>query len=532
MLKSPDFRRIFEATPGAYLVLDRKFRILAATDAYLRATHTVRERIVGRDLFDALPDNPDDAKATGTRNLRASLETVLRTLEPHTMAVQKYDVRRAEEDGGGFEERYWNPVNTPIVKDGRVVYIVHAVEDVTNLIRIGALEHDAEVNTNQLLLLREADRAKDEFIAIISHELRTPMTSILGWTRMLALGGLDEKTRTEALDALERSTLAQAKLIEDLLDESRIAAGKLRLDMRPMALRAVAETAVSLARPAAEAKEIVLSLADGADKCEVIGDPARLQQAIGNLVANAIKFTPEGGQVVVRVQCAGASGIVEVKDNGRGIPATLLPHVFDRFRQGEGQPTDRQSGLGLGLSITRHLVEMHGGSVDAESGGPGQGSTFTVGLPLQDSAGAVELLGRDAAGRAIALPQLQGIRVFLVEDDVDNRKVITAALKHCGAEVECAATAAAAFELLPRWKPDVIICDINLPDSDGCDFLGRIRSSEDGAMSRVPALALTVLGRAGEQQRITEAGFEVFRQKPIDPVDLAHETARLAQRRR
>src|SRR6266849_8695 len=200
------------------------------------------ERIVGRDLFEVFPYNPDDPNATGARNLRASLQTVLRTRAPQTMAVQKYDVRRPESQGGVFEERYWNPVNTPVVEDGRVAYIIHAVEDVTSFMRIGQLERDAADNTNQMSRLREADRAKDEFIAIISHELRTPMTSILGWTRMLGLGGLDDTTRIEALDALERSTLAQAKLIEDLLDESRIAAGKLRLETRPMSLRAVAET--------------------------------------------------------------------------------------------------------------------------------------------------------------------------------------------------------------------------------------------------------------------------------------------------
>jgi len=356
------------------------------------------------------------------------------------------------------------------------------------------------------------------------------MTSILGWTRMLALGQLDEATRMEALDALERSTLAQAKLIEDLLDESRIAAGKLRLEMRPMALRAVAESAVSMLRPAAEARQVSLML-DGTDRCEVVGDPARLQQAIGNLIGNAIKFTAEGGRVSVRVRCDGEMGVVDVTDNGQGISSALLPHIFERFRQGDVHAGDRQSGLGLGLSISRHLVEMHGGTVDATSNGEGQGSTFTLRLPLRHGVGPGEVLGRDAAGRARALPILGGVRVLIVEDDVDNRKVLATALRHCGAAVECAATAAAAFDVVPRFEPDVIICDIALPDGDGCDFLIRVRSGEERATSRAPALALTVLGRPGEQERITAAGFEVFRQKPIDPVDLAHEAARLAQRR-
>src|SRR5215212_8821275 len=248
--------RLLEAAPGAYLVLDPDFRIVAVTEAYLRATLTVREQIIGRELFDVFPDNPNDPAASGTRNLRASLETVLRTAAPHSMPVQKYDIRRPGSEE--FEERYWKPLNTPVVFDGEVAYIIHSVEDVTSLVRLEHMKDENELAAGELQSMRAADRAKDEFIAIISHELRTPMTSILGWTRMLALGGLDEQTTREALEAVERSTLAQAKLIEDLLDESRIASGKLRLDPRPLDLRMVLSNAVSLARPAAEAKRIAL----------------------------------------------------------------------------------------------------------------------------------------------------------------------------------------------------------------------------------------------------------------------------------
>ena len=516
MIKAPEFRLLFEAAPGAYLALDPEFRIVAATQAYLTATHTVRESIVGRGLFEVFPDNPDDPHATGTRNLRASLETVLRTRAPHTMAVQKYDIRRPEADGGGFEERYWNPVNTPVLVGDGVAYIIHAVEDVTDLMRLEQL--------------RETDRAKDEFIAVISHELRTPMTSILGWTRMLVLGGLDETTHREALEAMERSALAQAKLIEDLLDESRISSGKLRLEVRATGLRAVAESAVSMVRPAAEAKDLTLTFDGGDDSCEIAGDPARLQQAIGNLLANAVKFTPEGGRIAVRLRCDGADAVLDVMDTGRGIVPVLLPHIFDRFRQGDGQ-TERQSGLGLGLSITRHLVEMHGGSIVAASAGVDRGAMFTIRLPLH-AAGAPSMVGRDAAARARSLPRLDGVAILLVEDEVDNRKVIATALRHCGADVRCAGTAAAAFALLPGWRPDVIICDIALPDVDGCALLSQLRSHDELAGRPVPALALTVLSRPGEHARITDAGFDVSRQKPIDPVDLAHEVARLARRAR
>jgi signal transduction histidine kinase len=519
--------RLLEAAPGAYLVLDPDFRIVAVTEAYLRATLTVREQIIGRELFDVFPDNPNDPAASGTRNLRASLETVLRTAAPHSMPVQKYDIRRPGSEE--FEERYWKPLNSPVVIDGEVAYIIHSVEDVTSLVRLEHMKDENELAAGELQSMRAADRAKDEFIAIISHELRTPMTSILGWTRMLALGGLDEQTTREALDALERSTLAQAKLIEDLLDESRIASGKLRLELRGLDLRTVLSNAISQARPAAEAKQISIAVDCGDDRYDVFADPARLQQAIGNLLGNAIKFTGEGGALTVRLRREGVEGVIDIGDSGQGIPPALLPHIFERFRQGDGSTAERQSGLGLGLSITRHIVEMHGGSVIASSGGEGKGATFTVRLPLHTAVLPHETTDRDAALRSVAMPRLDGVRVLIVEDEIDNRKVLATALRHCGAEVECTGSAAEAFNVLERWEPDVLICDIALPDLDGCSFLTQFRSRE-AETHTTPALALTVLGRPGEQSRITAAGFDVFRQKPIDPIDLAHEVARLAGR--
>lgn len=528
---SADFRRILEAAPGAYLVLDPHFRIVAVTDAYLAATMTVREEIAGRDLFDVFPDNPDDPHATGTRNLRTSLQTVIATRAPHAMEVQKYDIRRPQAEGGGFEERYWKPVNTPVLIGGRVGYIIHAVEDVTELARMEHLKDENAQAKDELRSMRAADVAKDEFIAIISHELRTPMTSILGWTRMLALGELDAQTQQEALEALERSTLAQAKLIEDLLDESRIASNRLRLDLRALDLGAVVASAVSSARPTAESKQIAVSVECDDTPYDVFGDPARLQQAIGNLLGNAIKFTGEGGEVRVRLYREPAAGIVEIADSGAGIAPALLPHIFERFRQGDNERAERRSGLGLGLSITRHIVELHGGAVSASSDGEGKGATFTVRLPLHEAVNdAGEIVRRDAGARSAALPRLDGVRILIVEDEIDNRKVLATALRQCGAVVECTGTATDGLMLSQEWKPDVLICDIALPDLDGCSFLTQLRAREERAKS-MPALALTVLSRPGEQARITAAGFEVFRQKPIDPVDLAHEVGRLARRR-
>ena len=681
MSSSLDFRLLFESAPGLNLVLDPDLRIVAVSEAYLAATMTRREEIVGRGLFEVFPDNPDDAAATGERNLRQSLEKVLRTGRPDTMAIQKYDIRRPESEGGGFEERYWSPLNSPVLVDGRLAYIIHRVEDVTDFVRLEEQHRDRErvqehtrielyLRTQELeqaklhgyvsrrnlglipranlyaLLMRApaavcvvrgaeqtielanpvfqqlaggremlgrparealagaaalleplqevlesgetairaelplrvhedsdaaeertftfvyqpmigaegevegtvlfgfditeqvrarralesvaekmhaADRAKDEFIAVISHELRTPMTSILGWTRMLALGDLDEQTHLEALDSLERSTRAQAKLIEDLLDESRISAGKLRLDLRAVDLVALVDEAVRNAQPSAVAKGIAFSASGERDRYQTFADPLRLQQVIGNVLSNAIKFTPEGGHVSVRVERDGTFAAVEVTDSGRGIDPALLPYIFDRFRQGESR-SDRQGGLGLGLAIARHLVEMHGGTVTAASGGDGAGATFTIRLPLHEPTPESRFVNRDKPARTAELPKLDGVKVLIVEDEIDNRKVLALALKRCGAVVECSTTAAAALAIITSWQPHVMICDIALPDGDGCSFLQDIRSQGH----TMPALALTVLGRPQEQARIIGAGFEVFRQKPIDPVDLAYDVARLA----
>ena len=524
-----DFRILFESAPGLYLVLEPDLRIVAVTDAYLEATMTKREAIVGRYLFDVFPDNPDDPGATGTRNHRASLDSVLRTGKPHTMAVQKYDIRRPDAEGGGFEERYRSPINTPVFDGDRLTHIIHRVEDVTDFVRLQQLDtrnqEAHEVMRSNAEKLKEADRAKDEFIAIISHELRTPMTSILGWARMLALGDLDNETEREALESIERSTRAQAKLIEDMLDESRIASGRLRLDLRPLDLASVVEGAATLIRPAADAKAIKISVHLHGGRYPMAGNPMRMQQVIGNVLTNSVKFTQEGGNVNVRLGRDGSDAVIEVTDNGRGIAPAFLPYVFDRFRQGEGASTERQGGLGLGLAIARHLVELHGGSVDAASEGVGKGTTITIRLPLHD-AGALQddFVDRDASGRAKALPRLDNVRVLIIEDEADNRNVLAAVLKRCGALVKCTATADAAHPIVGTWKPHVLVCDIALPDTDGCTFLERLRS--EGSVT--PALALTVLGRPGEQARIIAAGFQVFRQKPIDPGDLAYEVARLA----
>jgi CheY-like chemotaxis protein len=376
--------------------------------------------------------------------------------------------------------------------------------------------------------VRKTNRDTDEFIAVVAHELRTPMTSILGWVRLLRLGDLDPDTYAAALEALERSTKAQARIIEDLLDESRIASGKLRLELRPLSLAPIVQAAVEMTQSAANARRVKLVTDVGEEPLEMIGDPNRLQQVIANVLSNAIKFSPEESRVEVRLWREGASAVLAVRDQGRGIAPDLLPHVFDRFRQGGN--AERQGGLGLGLAIARHLVELQGGTIEAASEGEGKGAVFTMRLPLDAdaAASAAAFRDRDHRERAAALPSLKGVHVLIVEDDVDNSHVIAAVMKRCGATVERASTGADALKSIRRRAPDVLIMDIVLPDIDGCALLQKVRAQRDLPASQTPALALTVFGRAHEQERILAAGFDGLRQKPIEPADLANEVVRLA----
>ncbi|MCA1565965.1 MAG: PAS domain-containing protein, partial [Acidobacteria bacterium] len=539
-ISTPDFRALFESAPGLYLVLAPDLTIVAASEAYLQATFTKREEILGRGIFDVFPDNPDDPTARGVANLRASLERVLRNGVPDTMALQKYDIRRTEEEGGGFEERYWSPVNSPVIGvDGQVVYIIHRVEDVTEFIRlkqqgdeqhqfneglrsraaqmetevylraqevavanrklsaaVGVLEaevaereraqaalhregefleallenvedgivacdaegvltlfnratrefhglpdealpaeswaehydlfladgetrmareeiplfralqgeqvhnaemviapkhgprrrllasgralfsangeklgavvvmHDitvqrqAEEERVHLIQEREARKSaeesnslKDEFLATLSHELRTPLTAILGWTSMLNAGRLDDETSARALSTIHRNARSQVQLIDDLLDVSRIITGKLRLEVSTIGLVQVIEAAVDAVRPAAEAKNIRLQVLLDPQVGPISGDADRLQQVVWNLLTNAVKFTPKGGRVQVRLERINSHVEITVSDTGKGIDAEFLPHVFDRFRQADQKSTRAHGGLGLGLSI-------------------------------------------------------------------------------------------------------------------------------------------------------------------------------------
>jgi len=378
-----------------------------------------------------------------------------------------------------------------------------------------------------------ANRAKDEFLATLSHELRTPMTSVLGWARMLKLGLSDGEARV-AIDAIEQSASAQAQLIEDVLDVSRIMSGKLTFDPRPTDLRTVAQAAITTVHPAALAKGIGILTSIPPMLPPVSGDEGRLQQIIWNLLANAIKFTPRNGTVTLRLLHEGSIVRLVVTDTGEGIDRMFLPYVFEPFRQADNSTTRPHGGIGLGLAIVRSLVEMHGGRIGADSEGKGHGASFTVELPVLEAAPAIIADPRKErsvlrAG-SMSLPSLTGIAVLVVDDQPYTRDLVAAILRHAGAAVQTASSVREALQLLRKYEPHMVVCDIAMPEEDGYVFLREVRARPD-ALRTTPILALTAFGRPEDRLLALDAGFDAYLKKPVDPAELAETVQRLSARR-
>ncbi len=376
-----------------------------------------------------------------------------------------------------------------------------------------AARHEAEM----------ASHAKDTFLATLSHELRTPLTPILAWVRMLRQDTLDDDGTRRALEVIERSVRTEAQLVEDILDVSRIIAGKMRIEVRPVELPDVIDAALDVVRPSAEAKGVRLQKTVDSEVGLVSGDPDRLQQVLWNLLTNAIKFTPRGGRVHVVLERVESHVEITVSDSGQGIPAAFLPHVFERFRQADGSTTRAHGGLGLGLAIVRHVVELHGGTVAVQSPGPDDGAAFTITLPrLQLAAGARGGRRRHptAAAAALALQQtLAGIRILLVDDEPDANDAMGGVLRACGAEVRAATSAADARAVLTAWRPQVIVSDIGMPGEDGYGFLASLRATDAG-LARIPVIALTAYASVDDRVRTLSAGFRAHVGKPVDPAEL------------
>ncbi|MDT4897141.1 MAG: hypothetical protein QOH25_2218 [Acidobacteriota bacterium] len=408
--------------------------------------------------------------------------------------------------------------------------------------RLAEMLDSARADLERALRVAEAaSRAKDDFLATVSHELRTPLTPILGFARMLRSGQLDASNVERALASIERNAELQSHLIEDILDFARIIAGKLRLDVQPLDPAVVVEAAIDVVRPAATAKDVRLQIVLDPGAGPVAGDAGRLQQVIWNLLTNAVKFTPKGGRVQVRLERIDSHIEITVSDSGEGISPDFLPYVFDRFRQADNTISRRHGGLGLGLSIVRQLVEMHGGTVNVHSDGLEQGSTFIVKLPrmiVHDS----KLLKEDSsrqhptAERATVPftcpPELAGLRVLVVDDEADARDLLAMVLKSCGAQVTTAATAGEALGVVKRLKPDILISDIEMPGEDGYSLIGKIRALQPEDGGQTPAIALTAHARIEDRLRALSVGYQMHVAKPVEPAELVVVLASLAGRQK
>jgi PAS domain S-box-containing protein len=454
---------------------------------------------------------------------------------PHERLAEEDEVLRRVRRGDRMD--HFETVR--IRKDGSEVHIsltVSPIRDRTGRI-IGAskIARDITERRNaeaerEMLLHREvvargeaekANRVKDEFLATLSHELRTPLTAMLGWIRMLRTRTTDPSTAERALDTIERNTKLLTQLVEDVLDVSRITMGTMRFDAQSVALIPIIEAAVESMRPAARAKAIQLGLFLDPDVPPIAGEPARLQQIVWNLVSNAIKFTPRGGRVEIHLTQVTSRVEVRVVDTGIGIAPQFLPFVFERFTQADGSTTRRHGGLGLGLAIVRHLVELHGGTVSVDSEGPGKGATFVVALPVP----AVSVPGTRAASPMHGT-RLHGVRVLVVDDDADARELVGAALGSEGARITTAASVDEALAALARERPDAVVCDVAMPERDGYEFVRLLRARGDS----IPVAALTAHARETERNRAAAAGFQLHIVKPVDPDELVGQIARLVGR--
>ena len=450
--------------------------------------------------------------------------------------VEHYETTRQAKDGRRIQVSLTvSPIKN---EEGKVIGASKILRDITRQKQI-----EAERNA---LLAREQDareqaemasRAKDEFLGLLSHELRTPLNSILGWTRILSSHHLDEEGSEQALETIDRNAKLQARLIDDMLDVSRIISGKLRLDAQPVDLTSVINGAVETLRPAAEAKQIRMYVTLDFGTGTVLGDPVRLQQVVWNLVSNAVKFVPREGSVRVSLQRVNSHLEIQVSDSGPGIEEEFLPHVFERFRQADSTPNKKYAGLGLGLSIVRHLVEMHGGTAEAANNPDGIGALFTIKLPVMAVSRSLDKLikertDEEVVQRAGSLafdcpPDLKGIRVLAVDDEPDARGLLKALFEQCGAEVETCGSAAEALTFIEEYRPDVLVSDIGMPNEDGYSFIKRVRASKNESIRKIPAVALTAFARTEDRFQALQAGYNMHVPKPVEPAELALVISRL-----
>jgi signal transduction histidine kinase/CheY-like chemotaxis protein len=411
---------------------------------------------------------------------------------------------------------------------GRVSHVAIVFKDLTAEMNAREqAEHERDVNARLYREAQELHRLRDEFLATVSHELRTPLQAILGWARLLQDANLAPADVARGLGSIERNAQAQTRLVEQILDASNLVTGTMKLRWQPIDLASVARRVLDVLTPTAEAKGVAVEARLPAGPAVVRGDVERLRQVLWNLAGNAVKFTPAGGRVTVSLDTEGGEQVIRVADTGQGMAPEFLPHLFSRFRQADSSTTRAHGGVGLGLAVARHLVELHGGLLQAESAGPGQGATFTLRLPRAAAAPGAEPEPWPARAE---LPRLDGLRVLVVDDEPDARDLLDLVLRRQGASVVGAASAAEAFAELSARPPDVLVSDIGMPGEDGLRFVARVRELDSEHGGRVPAVALTAYTGDEDRERALAAGFDVHMAKPVDPAKLVEVVAGVAGR--
>jgi signal transduction histidine kinase/ActR/RegA family two-component response regulator len=528
-----DFAHLFESAPDLYLVLDPNLVIVAVTEEYLRATMTRREEILGRYLFDVFPDNPDDPAATGVGNLGSSLDRVRRELMPDTMAVQKYDIRRPESEGGGFEARYWSPRNSPVLRaDGSLACIVHRVEDVTEFVRLKELEAEqselaaelqhrtarAEVEVLQRSRelqeanrqLRSANEAKSEFLSRMSHELRTPLNAVLGFGQVLQLGSLDED-QAQSVQQILNGGRHLLDLIDEVLDIARIDSGHLTISLEAVDASAVLHETIDLIQPLAARRGITIQELVGDEGEHVRADRQRLKQVLLNLASNAVKYNREGGEVTF--SCATTlEGELEVlvADTGPGIGPEYVDRLFTPFDR-LGADTLEVEGTGIGLSLSKRLVELMGGKIAVRTT-VGEGSVFSVRLsivegPLVPLEGVVRRVPRPVIARE------KEATLLYIEDNLSNLRLLERVLAGRPVKLLVAMHGELGLELAREHRPDLILLDLHLPGMIGEEVLNRLR--EVPATASIPVVILSADATPGRIKRLLAAGVEAYLTKPL-----------------
>ena len=583
-MANPDFRALFESAPGLYLVLTADLKIVAASDAYLRATMTKREEILGRGLFDVFPDNPDDPHATGARNLRASLDRVLQNRVPDTMPVQKYDIRRPESEGGGFEERYWSPVNSPVFMDGRMPYIIHRVEDVTEFVRLKQqgteqtklteeLRSRAEQMESEIYLrarelddanrqlrraneelaslyekTKELDELKTQFFANVSHELRTPLALIIGRTeRLLATAGLEEGARRD-LEVVVRNAGTLLRHVNDLLDASKLEAGKMRLEYRDTDLARLVRLVAAHFDVLAEENRIAYGVETPGELHAQV-DVEKFQRLLLNLLSNAFKFTPAGGRVrcTLREEAARGTAVLEVADSGPGIPAEQREAVFERFRQLAGGSTRRFGGTGLGLAIAGDFTQLHGGTLDVGDA-PEGGALLRAEVPRHAPEGAhvVAMAAEEAVvteaarhsiealrGRNAARPMAAGEEgralIVVVEDHPEMNAFICETLAD-RYRVEPAFGGREGLEKVLELRPELVLSDVMMPEMSGETLVRELRARPE--LDEMPIVVLTAKGDDALRVELLRAGAQDYVTKPFSAEELRARVANLVTMKR